>query len=135
MSHITQSKRLSRFKPGQVWQYRTRPGEEHSKLYIVKVDVIDDESVFHIYVDGLTLANPYVAGHLQSCLPHAAVNENSLADSVINLAEDAARMPDMTEGYEVWHAAFKQGKAGILDLPIASVVQLIEDLATGSGNC
>lgn len=130
---MTQPNRLQRFRSGQIWRYQTRLGEEHSKLYIVKVDVIDDESVFHIYVDGLFLANPYVAGGLQSCLPHAAVIKNSLACSVTNLEEDTTRMPDMTEGYKIWHAAFKQGEAGILDIPIASVVQLIKDLATGSG--
>ena len=29
---------MSRFQPGQVWQYNTRPGEESSRITIAKVE-------------------------------------------------------------------------------------------------
>lgn len=49
---------------GQVWRYRARLGEEHSKLYILKADVVDDERVFHVYVYDVILAKPYAAAGL-----------------------------------------------------------------------
>ena len=46
------------FQPGQVWRYRTRKGEEESKLTIIEVD----ESTLHIYTDNLNNL-PKESGH------------------------------------------------------------------------
>src|SRR5687768_1711347 len=47
-----------KFKVGQIWNYKTRPGEENSKLTILKVEKYDRVGVvLHIYVDGLKLKN------------------------------------------------------------------------------
>jgi hypothetical protein len=37
------------FQAGQIWEYKTRPGEEASRLYIVKIEEWPNgEKIFHI---------------------------------------------------------------------------------------
>ena len=86
----------TKYAEGQVWNYKTREGEEESRLYIVKVE--SDEMlgwIFHIFVDGLEIKNPHLAGGVQSVLPHSPVSEVTLDKSVTSLlTESVETMPD-----------------------------------------
>ena len=74
------------YKSGQVWKYKTRPGEENSLVYIVKVDRENGYgNIYHIYVDGLKIRNAKIKGGIQSQLPHAPVDEKTLNYSVTAL--------------------------------------------------
>ena len=68
------------FREGQIWRYDTRPGEENSRLFIARIDRgLGNQSIYHIYLDGLRLKNRLYEGGVQDHLPHAAVARQALA--------------------------------------------------------
>lgn len=116
------------YQAGQVWSYQTRPGEEASRLYIVRVDrELSARPIFHIYLDGLKLKNSLMEGGEQKNLPHAPVSQESLDGSVVELLQADAPMPNIGEGYALWRLAFGRGETGVFTLPVKDVVQYIED--------
>lgn len=113
---------------GQVWSYKTRPGEEGSKLYIVRIDrELASEPIFHIYVDGLQLKNPLMEGGIQKNLPHAPVTQKALDGSVVELLESDALLPNIAEGYSMWRLAFGRGQAGVFNVPVDQIIGIIEE--------
>lgn len=116
------------FREGQIWRYDTRPGEENSHLFIARIDRgLGNQSIYHIYLDGLQLKNPLFPGGVQDHLPHAPVTRKTLDASVTGLVEEGAVMPDIAEGYAAWLLAFEKGQAGIFTLPAKEIVQVVED--------
>jgi hypothetical protein len=45
---------MIRFKPGQVWRYHTRQGEEESTITAIEVE----ESAAHVFIQGLNVTTP-----------------------------------------------------------------------------
>jgi len=116
------------FREGQIWRYDTRPGEENSRLFIARIDRgLGNQSIYHIYLDGLRLKNPLFPGGVQDHLPHAAVARQALAASVTELLESNAKMPDISEGYAEWLLAFEKGQTGVFTIPAKEIVQVFED--------
>ena len=116
------------FEEGQIWRYQTRPGEEASRLFIVRIDRgLGAQTIYHIHLDGLKLKNPLYEGGVQDHLPHAPVTRQSLEASVTELLEENAAMPDIAEGYAAWLLAFEKGQAGVFAQPVNQIVQHIED--------
>jgi hypothetical protein len=67
------------YKEGQVWRYKTRPGEENSRLYIVKIEQGKGLGrVYHISLDGLHVANPRAASVSIETISHLPVAETTL---------------------------------------------------------
>lgn len=119
------------YKSGQVWKYKTRPGEESSLVYIVKIDKEKGYgNIYHIYVDGLKIRNSRINGGIQHYLPHAPVDQKSLNDSVTDLLREGGPMPDISEGYGAWREPFDSGNAGVFDIPIAKIIGFIEDIVS-----
>jgi hypothetical protein len=61
----------SRFKVGQVWSYKTRPGEEKSTFQVVKVEqhTILGE-IIHVAIHGLQVNNPLSPEGISQNVPH-----------------------------------------------------------------
>ncbi|WP_073268755.1 hypothetical protein [Phytopseudomonas punonensis] len=115
------------FQEGQVWNYQTRAGEESSRLYIVQIDPHEKLGpIYHIALDGLKLRNPHIEGGLQIDLPHLPISEAALQSSVTQLIDSGAPMPDISEGYGHWKAAFDADEGGIFTIPVAQAVEYIE---------
>ena len=60
-----------KYKPGQVWSYQTRPGEDASTLTVLRVEEAPEKKrIVHIRVDRIQLKNcaggpgPDTAGHM-----------------------------------------------------------------------
>ena len=120
------------FSVGQVWSYNTRPGEEKSKIIIVKIEMDKkQEKIFHIYVEGLQIQNRHLVGGIQNELPHAPISEKALKESVLRLEEVRKKLPDYTVGYGVWKESFDKGDGGVFTIPVAKIVQYIEDILLG----
>jgi hypothetical protein len=125
---------MARYAVGQVWKYKTRSDEESSLLHIAKIDVISDEEIFHIYIEGLQLANPRVAGGIQSSLPHAPVSRVTLDASVTELVRENAQMSDISEPYQLWREPFDKGDAGVWAIPLSELIQLIESVGSAKSD-
>lgn len=123
-----------KYRVGQVWAYRTRPGEESSNLYIVRVSSSGKGGdVYSIYLDGLSLKNPYVEGGIQHIMPHSPLTAESLDSSVTSLISEWTREPEgFAEAYEEWRTEFDNQRAGAFILPVAQILQMIEDSVSGS---
>ncbi len=116
------------FDVGQVWSYRTRPGEEASRIYIARIDRdLGSKSIFHLYIDGLKLKNPLIEGGVQDHLVHVPVSKEALEASVISMTQEGVIPPDISEGYIIWREAFEQGRAGVFTISLQQIVQYIED--------
>lgn len=109
------------YAEGQVWEYRTRPGDEGSLLRIQEIEALaefaDEGPAYHISIIGVRFTGP-LAGELQ----HAPVSRQSLDASVTRLADTEAAFPEPDEGIAQWRAA----QGGVFTIPIAEVVGFIE---------
>ncbi len=102
------------YAAGQVWAYRTRPGEEGSRLRIHAVETVpgSDEPAYHVTLSGLGIQ-----------LGHLPLSRQSLDASVTELSETDAAFPDPTEGVAAW----REGGGGVFTVPVAGVVQMMAD--------
>ena len=121
------------YSVGQIWAYKTRVGEEASRVTIAKID--DEEvygCIYHIYVDRLQIRNHHLATGVQTELHHAPVNEETLDKSVTKLVGIEKALPDISEGYTVWREPFEQGDAGVFNISVAEIINVIERVANQS---
>ncbi|SEM36225.1 hypothetical protein SAMN02800694_0789 [Luteibacter sp. UNCMF331Sha3.1] len=119
---------------GQAWTYRTRPGEEASRVAIRRIDrEPEDGEVFHVSILGVKLRNHRLPGGTQPAMNHAAVSRATLDASL--LAHEGAADTDEAwrDGYAVWRQAYDNGDAGIFDLPIPEILGYIEMVVAASG--
>lgn len=113
---------------GQVWHYRTRPGEEQSLLHIVRTETHAGKTIFHIALSGLNMRNPHTETGRQTELPHLPVSEHNLHQSLIEPSSAARSIPsDFAEAYACWKTAFGAGEAGVFDLSPAEIVAYVEE--------
>ncbi|QWT18796.1 hypothetical protein KPL74_13710 [Bacillus sp. NP157] len=122
------------YAPGQAWTYRTRPGEEASRLVIRKVDVEpEDGQVFHVSILDVKLRNHRVPGGIQSAMHHAAVNRATLDQSVLECVGEGEDDETWMDGYAVWRQAYDNGDAGVFDIAVADILGYIEMVVAASG--
>lgn len=123
------------YAAGQLWTYRTRPGEEASRVAIrTMVREPEDGEVFHISILDVKLRNHRVPGGAQPAMNHAAVLRTTLdasllaQDGTANEGDEAWR-----DGYAVWRQAYDNGDAGVFELPVAEILGYIEKVVAASG--
>jgi hypothetical protein len=121
------------FAVGQVWAYKTRDGEEASRLVIDKVEEdVRLGQIFHISVTGLEIR---VGGSIFTrALPHLPVSLKTLKLSCTKLIEQSVPNPDYLPGYSAWRQAFDAGHAGIYTISVADIVSLAEVALSKSRN-
>jgi hypothetical protein len=120
------------FSPGQVWKYHHRPGEENSRLIILKVDAHPKGDIVHIHVNGLRLPNPNVQGGITDVIGHMPYGSASLAACVTALEPEKASLPDFMEGYSQWKQAFDAGKAGYWTVGVKEAIEGIAGAMQGN---
>ena len=123
----------ARLAEGQVWSYKTRPGEEGSRIHIVRVDNFPDTpSIYHLHVDGLALRNLKTPTGTQDHL-HLPVAEKALRLSVVELVEaNEATVPDISKGYGIWREAYDKDEAGYFSISLPEIIDYIESTVSGS---
>lgn len=116
------------FQVGQEWRYHTRPGEENSRVKVVKIENYEEiGNLIHISVSSVKIRNPkYPNGLLEEVL-HLPVNEESLKKSITRLETSEADLPAYEFGYVRWKSAFDEQKAGYFGIPLREVLQWLED--------
>jgi hypothetical protein len=117
-----------KYAEGQVWEYRTRPGEEGSLLRIGKIDTVDKVGqVFHISIVGLQIAVPERADVRLTELPHIPVSRQTLDQSVTKLSKTALKGPDFSKAYAEWRKGADEGRVGVFTISVASIVGSVEE--------
>jgi hypothetical protein len=107
-----------RLREGQVWEYRTRAGDDGSLLKIQKIDTAAAFAkagpVYHVSIIGVHFGDPQRADALQ----HAPFTRAALAASVTRLATAQAVFPDAAEGIAEWRKA----RGGVFTITVAKAI-------------
>ncbi len=122
----------SRYRPGQVWSYRTRPQDQGSELIVVAIDH-DPRlgTIVHVQLQGVFLAGPGAgpgaAPGRTTTIGHMPFSEAAIDRSVIALQRTAA-LPDFRDGYDKWRDAYDVGRAGIFTLAVDEAVDSVDQV-------
>jgi hypothetical protein len=115
-----------KFHVGDVWEYKTRKGEEASRLTIVKVDQSGSlGKIIHVGVDHLRVLNN--DGEVQfEAVPHMPFVKKALEASVTKKVASKQPLPDLQPGYDEFREAFLSGHAGAYSITVAEAIKVME---------
>ena len=92
------------YTPGQVWSYKTRPGEASSTVTVLRVERTPQLGVIiHVRVDGVRFKN-CTGGPSPTQIEHAPLTKSAMDKSVSRLLKVLAKLPAFEEGYDDWLA-------------------------------
>ena len=124
----------SKFKPGQVWSYRTRTGEESSTLTILRVEEGPQKKrIIHIRVDHIHLKN-CTGGPEPETVEHMPFAREVLEASVIKVLR-TGDVPDYHNGYGEWRQAWDAHKAGVYTISVAEAVDVMQETFSHGLGC
>lgn len=114
---------------GDCWSYTTRPGEEASFVVIRKIETLPKlGEVIHISVFGLKIKNPTAPEGFTKQAGHLPIASAQVRESLRKkLTRKAPAETDWLEGYNMWHAAYLSGKAGIFTISVSKCVEVLEE--------
>jgi hypothetical protein len=119
--------RDAKFRVGDVWEYKTRQGEEGSRLTITRIDESPKLGVIvHVSVSGIHFSNCHGGGEPDNIqqMPFA---RRALDASVTNKVASHQLLPaDYDSIYEAWRSAFVKNEAGIYTIDVAEAVSAAE---------
>ncbi|WP_420472156.1 hypothetical protein [Brevundimonas sp. FT23042] len=114
-----------RYAVGQVWEYRTRPGDEGSLLKIQRIEAFGPpergEHVYHISVIGFRLRNG------GTVLEHSPVSQETLDASATRPGNQTVEFPDPANGILDW----KAHNGGVFTITVAEIIELIDRQTSG----
>jgi hypothetical protein len=118
---------MSTFASDQIWEYKTRPHEEASRIIICRVES-DPKlgEIVHIYVNGVRLKNGRAPGGYNEFIGHMPYSSDALRKFVTKLESSDAQLPPFEDGYREWRSAFDQGKAGVWTAPVSEAITGME---------
>jgi hypothetical protein len=123
-----------KFKPGQVWSYKTRANEEASALTILRVDeYAANKRIVHIRVDNVHLKN-CTGGPAPETFEHMPFSKESMDESVIKTLR-TGNVPDFHNGYSGWRAAWDAGTAGYYAITVAQALDVAQKTFDQSLGC
>jgi hypothetical protein len=115
-----------KFRIGDVWEYRTRPGEERSRLTILRIDQSPELGIIvHIAVDRITLVNCH-GGPEPDAIPHMPFARKALEASIRKKVASNRPLPAYENGYEEWKQGYDRQKAGIYIITVAAALDVAE---------
>jgi hypothetical protein len=121
----------AKYSPGQVWNYRTREGEELSTITVLRVESLPKIGVIvHVRVEGIRLKN-CSGGPSPTTIGHAPFTRDALDRSVTKLVEQGHTLPDFEEGYNNWREAC----GGVYTIPVAEMLKADEATFNSRMNC
>jgi len=115
-----------KYKPGQVWSYKTRSGEEQSTLTILRVEEwTEKKRIVHIRVDRIRLRN-CTGGPEPDNVQHMPFAREALDASVIKVIR-SGEVPDYRDGYQEWRKAWDARQAGVYTITVAAAVDVMQE--------
>ncbi|HYI41058.1 MAG TPA: hypothetical protein VE053_12145 [Allosphingosinicella sp.] len=112
------------YAEGQVWHYRTRPGEEGSVVAIRRVEAVPELGpVFHVSVTGVKIGDRF-----GTMLPHLPVSRETLDASVTRRAKGTFDLPPFEDGIAEWRAV----RGGVFTLDLAAIVGFVQTSLAGA---
>ena len=122
------SANTSKYQAGQVWTYKTRPGEEASRLTVLKVVPYGKGNAVHVCVEGVSIDNPNAPGSRITQIGHIPLAEDALDKSVVKCVASCSVVS--LDGYNTWKEQADKGKAGVFTVTLAEAITVIESVFT-----
>jgi hypothetical protein len=98
----------SKYKPGQVWSFRSPPVQTIAVLTVLRIESNPKlGTIVHIALSGLSL--PGGGTNIQ----HMPFAEQAIDKSVLTLVRENEPLPDFQNGYDEWRQAFEASKGGV----------------------
>ncbi len=107
-------------EPGQIWSYKTRPGEEDSRIVILHREESDGEWIAHVAV--IDLRGFSMDGRPIETITHMPYAENVLQADLLELTGHMDPLPDYQKEYKVWE---DEGR-GMFTVPVRELLQAME---------
>ena len=118
----------STYSPGQVWSYKTRPGEASSTVTILRVERTPKLGIIvHVRVDGVKFKN-CTGGPSPSEIDHAPFTKGALDKSVSRQLRIVSKLPAYEAGYGDWLAHC----GGVYTVTLAEMVD-VDDASFNAG--
>ena len=115
-----------KFQVGDIWEYKTRPGEERSRITILRIENSPKVGIIvHVAVDNLTWLDCENKAFAQS-IPHMPFGRGAIEASVTKRIASTRDLPDFEEGYRLWRDAFSKQHAGFYVIPMKDAVSVAE---------
>lgn len=115
---------------GQLWRYQTRPGEEESRLLILKVAPMPNaprETVVHIRVLDVCIRNPQSDSGFSTEIGHTPILKTPLLTSLTALEQEHIPIPqDTAAPIQDWERQAAAGHAGAFSVTVAELVEGME---------
>ena len=110
-----------------MWAYKTRKGEEASRLTILAIDdLLSLGAVVHVQVDGLQIESDRFVDMDSTKIGHMPFSESALKRSVVHLERSNAPLPDFAADHEEWKTLVESGQAGLFTDSVADGVAFME---------
>ena len=114
-----------KYKPGQVWSYKTRPGEETSTITILRVEEAPQRKrIVHIHVDGIKLKNCR-GGNAPETVEHMPFDKVFIDASVTEMVRKGP-VPGYSDGYFEWRQGWDAGKAGFYTITVSQAIDVMQ---------
>ena len=111
-----------KYKPGQVWSYKTRAGEVDSTATVCRVDSFGMGDVtIHVFFDGIQILS--ASGKAYTEVTHAPISKEAMDRSVTQLIRDGVPLPDYEGAYKVW---LNEDGAGVFCITLAEILDVLE---------
>jgi hypothetical protein len=117
-----------KYSVGDVWEYKTRAGEEHSRLTVLKIERSSKLGIIvHVAVDNLTWRT--CQGYpFPEAVPHMPFARKAVDASVTRRVAMGHSLPDYQDGYETWRRGYSQGHAGVYIIPVGDAISVAEEI-------
>ncbi len=113
----------SAISPRQVWKYRSRPGEESSRIIVGKIEEVNGSMVIHVKLIGVKIRSPQAPSEFISELAHIPISEESFRASIIEVVHGPADLENFEEGYSLW----KEQRGGVFTISAREIVDMTEN--------
>lgn len=117
------------YKEGQVWKYQTRPGEEESRILILKTEYYlfpERVDVVHIAINNLKLKNAKEKSGISEEINFLPFSKRAIDKSVVELEEENVWIHPYEDGYVEWKKSFVVAKGGVFDMTIRTALKSVE---------
>jgi len=113
------------YEVGQVWNYKTRLGEEKSTLTIVRIEENDKlGTIVCVYADSLKINSRDTLDFVHiEFMPFA---KSAIDSSVTNLIGVSKPVPDYEYSYRYWKSGMKPGEWKICHVPVRDIIDEME---------
>ena len=125
---MTSNAQAREFEAGQLWSYKTRPGDESSLVLINLVESVPKlGTVYHISVLKVHMPSWADNSRPEIDLPHFPVLKETLEKSLIAHVGERAPLDAYRNGYDTWRSAFDATRAGAFTVSVAEVISMVEE--------